>query len=115
VNRRPETITLASVLAAAGSASTSVLATLCCVGPAVYGLLGAGGVLAAARLAPWRPGLLAGSAIFLAVGFWSSYRRQVRTLDGHACPVKATRVVRTTLWVAAVLTITAAVVPAVLS
>jgi mercuric ion transport protein len=115
VNRRPATITLASVVAAAGSASTSVLATLCCVGPTVYGLLGAGGVLAAARLAPWRPWLLAGSAIFLGVGFWSAYRRRARVIDGTACPVQASRVVRTTLWVAAALTVAAAAIPAVLS
>ena len=114
MNRRPDTVTLASVLAAAGSASTSVLATLCCVGPTVYGLLGAGGVLAAARLAPWRPWLLAGSAIFLVAGFWSAYRRRVRIIDGTACPVQACRVVRTTVRVAAVLTVAAAI-PAVLS
>ena len=114
MNRRPDTITLGSVGAAAGSASTSVLATLCCVGPTVYGILGAGGVLAAARLAPWRPWLLAGSAIFLGVGFWSAYRRRVRILDGTACLVKASRVVRTTLWVAVALTVAAAAIPVVL-
>jgi hypothetical protein len=46
-----------------GSAITSLLATLCCVGPVAYG------VLAAARLQPWLPWLLAASAVFLALGF----------------------------------------------
>ncbi len=58
--------TMASVVGALGSAATSLLATFCCVGPVAYTVLGAGGVLAAARLQPWRPWLLAASAVFLA-------------------------------------------------
>jgi hypothetical protein len=61
--------TVASVVGALGSATSSLLATFCCVGPVAYTALGAGGVLAAARLQPWRPWLLAASAVFLAFGF----------------------------------------------
>jgi hypothetical protein len=82
---------------------------LCCVGPVAYSALGAGGVLAAARLQPWRPWLLASSAVFLALGFWSAYRRHTVTVDGHACGVKTSRTVRTTLWVEARLTVAVAV------
>jgi hypothetical protein len=81
MTHRPATITVTSILAAVGSAGTSALAALCCVGPVAYG------VLAAARLAPWRPWLLTGSAIFLALGFWSTYRPRLSTVDGNACPV----------------------------
>ena len=72
--------TIASVVGVVGSASTSILATLCCVGPVAYTALGAGGVLAAARLQPWRPWFLAASAVFLALGFWSAYRRRVAVI-----------------------------------
>jgi hypothetical protein len=65
-------------------------------------------VLAAARLQPWRPWLLAASAVFLALGFWSAYRRTV-TVDGQVCRIKASRTVRAALWVAAVLTVAVAV------
>ncbi len=75
--------------------------------PVAYTALGAGGVLAAARLQPWRPWLLAASAVFLAVGFWSAYRR--RTAIGQACRIKTSRTLRTTLWIAAVLTVAVAV------
>jgi mercuric ion transport protein len=99
----------ASVVGAIGSAATSLLATLCCVGPAAYGVLGAGGVLAAARLQPWRPWMLAASAGFLGLGFWSAYRSPAVTVDGQICRVKTSRAVRATLWVAAGLTIGVAV------
>jgi mercuric ion transport protein len=101
--------TAASIVGALGSATTSLLATLCCVGPVAYTALGAGGVLAAARLQPWRPWLLAASAAFLAFGFWSAYRRRTAIVDGHACRIKTSRTVRTTLWIAAVLTVAVAV------
>ena len=101
--------TIASVVGAFGSAASSLLATLCCVGPVAYSVLGAGGVLAAARLQPWRPWLLASSAVFLALGFWSAYRRRTAVVDGQVCRVKTSRTVRTTLWVAAALTVAVAV------
>jgi hypothetical protein len=106
--------TMASVVGALGSAATSLLATLCCVGPLAYTVLGAGGTLAAARLQPWRVPIIAASAVFLGLGFWSAHRVRIATIDGQACPVKASRTVRATLWVAAVLTVAVAVVPAVL-
>jgi mercuric ion transport protein len=101
--------TMASVVGAVGSAGTSLLATFCCVGPVAYTALGAGGVLAAARLQPWRPWLLGASAVLLAFGFWSAYRRRTAVVDGQACRIKSSRTVRTTLWVAAVLTVAVAV------
>jgi hypothetical protein len=101
--------TIASVVGALGSAATSLLATFCCVGPVAYTVLGAGGVLGAARLQPWRPWLLAASAVFLAFGFWSAYRRRTATLDGQVCRVRTSRTIRTTLWIAAVLTVAVAV------
>jgi hypothetical protein len=92
-----------------GSAITSLVATLCCVGPVAYGVLGAGGVLAAARLQPWRPWLLAAAAVFLALGFWSAYRRRVTVINGQVCRVRASQMMRVILWVAAVLTLAVAV------
>jgi hypothetical protein len=101
--------TIASVVGALGSAASSLLATFCCVGPVAYSVLGAGGVLAAARLQPWRPWLLAASAVFLALGFWSAYRRRTVVVNGQSCRVKTSRTIRTILWVAAVLTVAVAV------
>jgi MerT mercuric transport protein len=101
--------TLASMVGVVGSAITSLVATLCCVGPVAYGVLGAGGVLAAARLQPWRPWLLAAAAVFLALGFWSAYRRRVAVINGQVCRVRTSHTVRIILWVAAILTVAVAV------
>jgi MerT mercuric transport protein len=100
--------TLASMVGVVGSAITSFLVTLCCVGPVAYGVLGAGGVLAAARLQPWRPWLLAVAAVFLALGFWSAYRRRIVVVNGQVCRLKTSRSVRIILWLAAALTVAVA-------
>jgi hypothetical protein len=105
-------ITLASMVGVIGSAIPSLLATLCCVGPVAYGVLGAGGVLVAARLQPWLPWLpwlLAASAVFLALGLWSAYRQRVAVIKGQACRVRTSHTVRIILWVAAILTVAVAV------
>jgi mercuric ion transport protein len=111
--RRPGWVAATSIAGALGAAGMSVLATFCCVGPVVYGVLGAGGVLAAARLAPWRPYLLAASVAFLAVGFWAAHRHRA-CADGATCPVRVSRAVRVTLWVAAIFTVAVTVLPEVL-
>lgn len=113
MTRPASSTTVASVVGAFGSAATSMLATLCCVGPLTYTILGAGGSLAAARLQPWRPWIAAASALFLLLGFWSAYRRRAVTVDGQACSVRGTRAVRITLCAAAALTFAAAIVPLV--
>jgi hypothetical protein len=78
-------------------------------------VLGAGGVIAGARVQPWRPWVLAASAVFLALGFWSAYRRRTAVINGQVCRIKASRTIRVTLWVAAVLTVAIGVLPPVLS
>jgi len=44
-----------SALGAVGSAAVAIFASLCCAGPAVVAVLGAGGAVAAAGLVPYRP------------------------------------------------------------
>ena len=107
--RAPGSNVTASVVGALGAAGSSLLATLCCVGPVAYSVIGAGGVLAAARLQPWRPWLLGISVLFLALGFWSAYRARTVTIDGQVCRLKTSRTIRITLWVAAILTVAVAV------
>lgn len=93
---------LSAGLAAAFSA-------LCCAGPAAYTLLGAGGALAAARLAPARPYLLTAAAVCLVTGFALAYR------PGGTCSVRTRRMTRTVLWTAALITVAVAIAPQVLS
>lgn len=103
-------IAVGSALGAMGTALVAVLGTLCCAGPAVVAVLGAGGALAAARLEPYRPYFLGASALMLAFGFWHAYR-PARAGEGAACSIRTGRVVRSILWVAALITVASALAP----
>lgn len=103
MNNRPRETLLVVGSAAGGfsGALAAVIAGLCCAGPAAVSLLGAGGAVAAARWAPYRPILLVGSALLLAFGFWRTYGQRA-TIAGDACPVRVGRVARAVLWASAV-------------
>lgn len=101
---------------ATGAAASSIAATLaaitsalCCVGPLAYLVLGASGALAAARIAPARPYLIAASVITVLLGFLLTRRRD------SACRTRATAWTRVLLWIAAVLTLAALIVPEILT
>ena len=103
-------LAVGSAVGALGGAAVAVLGTLCCAGPAIVAILGTGGALAAARLEPYRPYLLAGSIAMLAFGFWRAYR-PAPAGSGAACSIRTGRAVRTVLWIAAVLTVASVLAP----
>ena len=85
-------------------AVTAALAGLCCAGPITFALLGAGGAVAAAGIAPYRLPLLLASGALLGVGYWQ--RRQAT--EEKACPTTVGRWIRVSLRVAIVAWIAAA-------
>jgi mercuric ion transport protein len=103
-----------SALGATGTALAALLGMLCCAGPAVVAVLGTGGAVAAAGIEPYRPYLLGASAVMLGFGFWRAYR-PAPAGAGAACSIRTGRVVRTILWVAALLTIASALAPRLFS
>ena len=94
---------------ALGAGLAAALSALCCTGPFTYTLLGAGGVLTAARFAPARPFLLAAAAVCLVTGFALAYR------TGSTCSLRTRRVTRAVLWTAALATVAGAIAPWALS
>jgi hypothetical protein len=72
----------------------------------VIAVIGAGGALAAAKLAPYRIYLLGGSYTFLGIGFWRAYGRRDRS-EGRACPARTGRVLKVMLWFSALTTLAA--------
>jgi mercuric ion transport protein len=98
---RERLLVVGSALGSAGSALVALLAGLCCVGPAVLAALGLGGALAGASLTPYRPYLLAASALMLGFGFWRVYRPR-RDCAAGACP-SVGRAARISLWCAALI------------
>jgi len=85
---------------------TAFLASLCCIGPIVLAALGLGGVGFATSLEAYRPYFLTATVIFLAAGFYFTYRkREVVCADG-SCEVRgAGRWSKISLWFVTVLVI----------
>ncbi len=108
MKRSDGNLIVASAVGAVGGATAAVLVTLCCAGPAVVAVIGAGGALAAARLEHYRPYFLAASLLLLAFGFWRAYRPRARA---GACSVRTGRFVRSTLWFATVITVVGMIAP----
>jgi len=99
-----------SALGAMGSSAVALLDSLCCVGPGIVALLGAGGAVAAANLEPYRPYLLGVSFLMLGYGFWRSYWPR-RTATGAVCHVGTGRRVRAMLWVSLVVVLVSVLLP----
>ncbi|MEP6697725.1 MAG: hypothetical protein ABJA34_12745 [Pseudonocardiales bacterium] len=89
---------------AIGSVVAATLTSLCCAGQLGYLLLGAGGAVAAAQLAPARPYLLALAAVSLAADFGSAFRRRT-------CRARPGLIAKVTLWLAASILLASIVVP----
>jgi mercuric ion transport protein len=85
-----------------GSLVAGLLASACCIGPLVVGVLGLSSLGLGAALAPLRPWFLGVTATFLAIGFYFAYRpqRAEACAPGQACakPISR-RYQRIGLWV----------------
>lgn len=94
-------------LSAVGAALVGIFGTLCCAGPVVVALLGVGGAVAAAKIAPYRPYFVAASIALVAFGFWRWQR-------ANRCACLSPREARwlpVMLWIATALTVLTAVLP----
>ena len=79
-----------STLTNIGAVATAGLASLCCVGPLVLGMIGVAGLgsagLALTIFEPYRPYLMGMTALFLSVGFYMAYRKQEESCgEDEAC------------------------------
>lgn len=104
---KDETLITGGAVVAAGAAS------LCCVGPVLFAVLGLGAFGAAAVFESMRPYLLGGAVLLLALGFYSAYfRRQMICGPGEACATKPlNRVRRAGIWIASVAVLAFALAP----
>ncbi len=89
-------------LVVAGSVLTAFLASLCCIGPVLFTLVGAGALGFAAAFEPYRAYLLATAALLLAGAFYLTYRkREVRCADGSCKTESGSSVSKIALWIIA--------------
>ncbi len=95
---------------AAGAVLSAFLASLCCIGPLVFAVLGIGGAGLLVKFEAYRPYFTGLTAALLGAGFYFTYRRPTAAAasatEGPACDCehpKASRLGRVMLWVAAAL------------
>jgi mercuric ion transport protein len=103
-------VVIGSSLGAIASGLVATATTFCCVGPAVIAIVGTSGVLAAARLAPYRPYFILGSVFLLGLGFWLAYRPKGGCV-GKICTTTSAKITRSVLWIAALITGAAILLP----
>ena len=90
---------------AIGSLLSAFLASLCCAGPLILGVLGVGAGATSSYvkvLVPYRPVFIALTFLILAGGFFSVYWRKEACSTDPACPTSATKALKIALWVATV-------------
>lgn len=100
-----------SFAASASSIIAAFIASICCVGPLVFALLGIGGAGLLAKFEPYRPYFIAVTFALLSAGFYFTYRKPKRAAAGTetpecGCPTpRANRAGKIMLWVATMLVI----------
>jgi len=89
-----------------GSVVAAILASICCIGPLAFGLLGIGSIGFASALAPLRPWLIGATAFFLTAGFYFAYRpRASAACEDGVCRPADRRTQRVLLWMTSALAI----------
>jgi mercuric ion transport protein len=101
-------------LLSAGAVASAVAASVCCLGPLVLALLGLGGGALLLRFEPYRPYLLAATALFLGGGFYLTYRRPPveECAPGSTCAHPSSRNgQKIALWIVTAIVVLAAAFP----
>ena len=96
-----------------GAPVAALLASACCIGPALSAGLGIGAVAAAQSFAPLRPLFLVLTTLFLGLGFYFAYRKpKHRACQGKVCEApRISRWSRPILWIATVMVAALAMFP----
>jgi len=95
---------------AVGSFFSGGLSAACCLGPALFTLLGIGGIGLISDIVPYRTPLMALSLVFLGTGFYFAYRKP-RKCSAGCRPPPGKRLNRIIVWVAAVFLLVFSVIP----
>ena len=101
-----------SNISAAGSVLTAIVASVCCIGPALLAILGVGSLGAFGALESYRPYFIALTAVLLALAFYFTYRKkEVACEDGSCKVVKAGKWNKIGVWTSAVIAFAAILFP----
>ncbi|OGG54804.1 MAG: hypothetical protein A3F84_21840 [Candidatus Handelsmanbacteria bacterium RIFCSPLOWO2_12_FULL_64_10] len=102
-------------IASIGSVASAFLASLCCIGPLIFALIGVGGIGFAARFEAYRPYFIGLTFLLLGGAFYVTYGRQACE-PGAACEVRgAGKTNRIVLWIATAFALVFVAAPYLLS
>lgn len=111
---RRETMVTRAGLSSLGSLLSAVVASACCIGPALLALLGAGTVGLSGVLGMYRPYFIGLSVILLGIAFYLTYRKhEVRCEDGTFKTISAGKWDKISVWFAAVVTMIVIAIPSI--
>lgn len=104
----------------AGALVAAFIASLCCLGPLVFAVLGIGGAGLLVKFAPYRPYFTVLTLGLLALGFYLTYRpasvRKAALQGGPGCACehpKSNRLGKIMLWVATALVVAFLIFPSI--
>lgn len=90
----------------AGSVLGGFLASICCIVPLAFAMLGLSGAAFALRFEPWRPYLLVLTYGLLAGAFYVTYRPAAHACaPGDTCAAPTNRSGKVALWIATVVVV----------
>lgn len=97
-----------------GSVLAAVVASACCVGPALLALIGAGTVGISGVLGAYRPYFIGISALLLGIAFYLTYRkREIICEDGTCKTVRGGKWDKIGVWFAAVVAAAVIAIPSI--
>ena len=99
-------------ISATGSILTAIVASVCCIGPALLALVGVGSIGIFGTLEGYRPYFMALTAVLLVLAFYFTYRkREIPCEDGSCRVVKAGKWNKIGVWTSAVIALAAILFP----
>jgi mercuric ion transport protein len=104
IDRRPDK----TIALRAGALVTAFLASLCCLGPLAFAVLGLGGAGALLKFVPFRPYFAVLTLALLGAGFYFTYRPARAAADASDCDCahpKSNTLGKAMLWIATLLVI----------
>lgn len=102
----------------AGSLFTAILASICCIGPLVFAVLGISGAGFILKFEAYRPLFISLASVLLGAAFYFTYKKKSadECADGSYCAnPKSDRINKIILWVATGLVFIAIFFPTIIS
>lgn len=101
-----------------GSVLTAIMASICCIGPVVFALLGVSGAGFLLRFEKYRPLFIVVAVVFLGTAFFFTYRKKqaAHCEPGTLCAnPKSDTINKVVLWIATILVVGFILFPAIIS